>query len=249
MVWPKHNFIENNLIILSKQTLDIFLKEKNPDELISLYCFYYYTAKWQKTNQPKASINYCAKALHWGLHKTRRVKQQLEKMCLIKDAKEIDEKTGRVKGWYVKVNYLWKSTLPETVIVDEKSTLPVYHRVDSRPTNALSVSSLNALSANKYAKTAENGGFAPFKKFNLYDELNLLKNDKRRHIQLIGEYLEEKKVPIESKEELQVAIKRHVRPAVALAKFSDQRIGWATEKAEKEYPQYTLETLIKILTR
>ena len=49
----KQNFIEHNIIILSKQTLDLFLKQDNPADLIALYCFYYYTAKWQGRINPK----------------------------------------------------------------------------------------------------------------------------------------------------------------------------------------------------
>lgn len=85
--------------------------------------------------------------------------------------------------------------------------------------------------------------------FSLEGELKKLKTDPKRHIQLIGEYLEEKDVSIKSCEQLKVAIKRHARAAVELAKFSDEQIGKATEIAEKEYPSYTLETLTKILTR
>lgn len=85
--------------------------------------------------------------------------------------------------------------------------------------------------------------------FSLKEELEKIKKDSKRHIQLIGEYLEEKKVPIASKKELQVAIKRHVRDAIELSSFTDERIGWATSVAEKEYPAYTLKTLVKILTR
>ena len=40
----ENNFIENELIILSKQTIDLFLKQDNSADLISLYTFYYYTA-------------------------------------------------------------------------------------------------------------------------------------------------------------------------------------------------------------
>lgn len=85
--------------------------------------------------------------------------------------------------------------------------------------------------------------------FSLKDELTKLKTDSKRHIQLIGEYLEEKGVGIENKEQLKVAIKRHLRSAVDLSKFSDEQIGRATKQAVKEYPAYTLETLTKILLR
>jgi hypothetical protein len=73
----KHNLVENNIIILSKQTLDLFLKQDDPADLIALYCFYYYTAKWQATNQPKATISYVAKGLKWGEAKVRNQKRKL----------------------------------------------------------------------------------------------------------------------------------------------------------------------------
>ena len=74
----QQDFLENNLIILTKQTLDTFLKQDNPSELIALYTFYYYTAKWQKTNQPKCTTDYVSKGLHWGIQKVQKVKKQLK---------------------------------------------------------------------------------------------------------------------------------------------------------------------------
>src|SRR5256885_14833130 len=104
----KQNFIEHNIIILSKQTLDLFLKQDTPADLIGLYCFYYYTAKWQETNQPKATTRYAAKGLKWGIQKIQKNKKTLVKLGLIQDIQDKDEQTGKVKGWYIRVNYLWK---------------------------------------------------------------------------------------------------------------------------------------------
>ncbi len=101
-------FIEDNLILLSKQTLDLFLKQKNPADLISLYIFYYYTAKWQKTNQPQVAIDFVANGLHWGQTKIIRTKKLLEDLGLIQEIKRINIQTGRITGWYIKLNYIWK---------------------------------------------------------------------------------------------------------------------------------------------
>ncbi len=110
-----HNFIEDSLVILTKQTLDIFLRQENPSELIALYTFYYYTAKWQKTNQPKCTTDYVSEGLHWNFRKVRRVKKQLIEFGLIEDARIVDPKTKRVKGYYVKINYIFKKeTLEKT---------------------------------------------------------------------------------------------------------------------------------------
>lgn len=94
----QHNFIENELIILTKQTLDIFLKQENPDELIALYTFYYYTAKWQATNQPKCTTDYTAGALNWNRNKVCRVKKQLINFGLIEDLRAVNPATSRRCG-------------------------------------------------------------------------------------------------------------------------------------------------------
>ena len=46
---------QNEPIILSKALIDSLLKLDNPTDYIGLYAFYYYTAKWQRTNKPKAT--------------------------------------------------------------------------------------------------------------------------------------------------------------------------------------------------
>ena len=114
METAKHNLVENNILILSKQTLDLLLKRRNPGDLISLYTFYYYTAKWQKTNQPKASVAYVAKGLHWNKDKVIKVKKQLEELGLIEEIRRVDENTGKVLGWYIRIVDLWKTEEPHS---------------------------------------------------------------------------------------------------------------------------------------
>src|SRR5439155_12772378 len=147
----KHDFIENNLIILSKQTLDLFLKQDNSADLIALYTFYYYTGKWQETNQPKATTSYVAKALHWDTHKVIRLKKKLIELGLIEDIRHLDKKTKKVKGWYVKVKYLWKkeSITPHANHIGQIPQGGSTHSVDFKQTNALSANRLNALIVNK----------------------------------------------------------------------------------------------------
>lgn len=172
---PTHNFIENSLVILTKQTLDIFLRQENPSELIALYTFYYYTAKWQQTNRPKCTTGYVAKALHWGIKKTQKIKKQLLEFGLIEDAKAVDPLTKRVLGHYIKMNYIFKKETLEKnqkcanystqsfyaqmeslnpSILAKDSTQSFSHRVEKRVTNALSTNNKNALSTdnNKYIR-------------------------------------------------------------------------------------------------
>lgn len=192
----KQNFIEDNITILSKQTIDLLLKEKNPSDLIALYVFYYYTAKWQGTNKAKATVGYAAKGLKWGRDKTRKAKIKLTDLGLISDERTVSKKTGKVSGWYVKINYLWKmdSVHPtennecgKQVISDSDHPTEnqdggnhptdspeggLNHRVDFKATNALSVNNINALSASSKSCNASVAGSEVNKFIELFEPVN-----------------------------------------------------------------------------
>lgn len=139
-------------IVLSKPLLDILLKEENPADLIALYCFYYYTAKWQKTNQPKATDKYCMSGLKWGHERFYKTKEKLSKLNLIEKVcdKTIDKK---IIGWYVKVNFIWKHDTfiqnAQNVTLGTKNQNAQNPHVGNERTNALSTNIENALSTNR----------------------------------------------------------------------------------------------------
>ena len=136
---------EDEPIILSKAILDIFLKDEKPSDLIALYCFYYYTAKWQKTNQPKCTSSYVSKALNWGEDKIRLVKGKLRKLKLIENIST--KHNGKVTGHYIKINFIWKSHPLENQGY-ENITPRNYHPLENQGGNALSTNNKNALSTN-----------------------------------------------------------------------------------------------------
>ncbi len=187
----KHDFVEDNIVILSKQTIDLFLKQKNPADLIALYCFYYYTAKWQKTNQPRATISYVAEGLKWGKDKTRNNKQKLIKLGLVEDIRNTNAQ-GRVEGWYVKIKYLWKKENHPTGSPEGG----LNHKVEKSEPNALSVGNTNALSANrKSEQSSPKLSFGEFKKVKLtQEELEKLRvkfdSETETWIHKLDEYLE-----------------------------------------------------------
>src|SRR3990167_6135080 len=98
--------IENELVIVTTRTLHKLFQYKAGADAVSLYNFYYYTAKWQKTNQPKATDNYCQRGLSWGKDRFTRAKKILLKEKLIQ--RIMVRENGRIKGWYIKINYIWK---------------------------------------------------------------------------------------------------------------------------------------------
>ena len=243
----RQKFLEDSLIILTKPTLDVFLNQTNPMDLISLYILYYYTAKWQKTNQIHATTGYISKGAGWSRERVIQTKKKLIELGFIEDVRRQNSKTGKLEGWYIKINYLINE---QKIHPTEKPEGGFTHRVENSDINALSNNNINALSNdNKNVSEAETPDVVPQSVFNLNDELQKLIKSPRREIGLIGEYLQEKNVKISSSEQLKVAIRRHLRAAKELSKFPDDKIGHATVIAEKEYPSYTLETLVKILTR
>lgn len=155
----ENNFIENSLMILTEQTVNVFLKQKNNSELIALYVFYYYTAKWQKTNQPKCTTGYVANALHWDIRKVRKVKKQLIELGLIEDVRKIDPETKKVVGYYIKMNYIFKK---ETV---EKSQCTKNQTLEFEYTSDNNIHSL--LEKNQGCKNALLGGKAKKRRITL----------------------------------------------------------------------------------
>ena len=147
----EQNFIENELIIFTKQTYDAFLKSDNPAELIALYSFYYYTAKWQKTNQPKCTTNYAANGLKWSESKIRKFKKELIDLGLIEDIALRDEH-NKIAGHYIKLNYILKQSTLKEIHTIENPQCGNSDSVEKKGTNALSDNNINALSTNNKNK-------------------------------------------------------------------------------------------------
>ena len=95
-------------IVISKVTTDIILKQDNPMELMALYWFYYQTAKWQKSDQPKATNSYAAKGLHVKPEKIARIKGDLIRLGLISNIVRTNA-LGKITGHYIKIHFFWTS--------------------------------------------------------------------------------------------------------------------------------------------
>src|SRR6266581_2528179 len=101
----KRNDEGHEILIIRKQTLDKLLRHKHSDDMIALYMFLSYTALWQRTNQPHATVGFIAKGLHWGVNKVRRIKALLVQRGMIEDLCSIDPQSKRVTGWHIRVSY------------------------------------------------------------------------------------------------------------------------------------------------
>ena len=154
---------KNEPIVLSKVTMDILLKERHSTDLIGLYSFYYYTAKWQETDQAKATNSYVSRGLRWNVNKVIKYRKILESLGLIKVIVRKNEKTGVIIGHYIKVVFFWVKPV-SAQNSNETSTIPKTHNVDNENTNALEVIKENALEDKKEASELKPKQEIPIKK-------------------------------------------------------------------------------------
>lgn len=102
---------ERSRIIIPIETYERFMSMGRgwPDAW-ALYCYYYYTARKQKTNQIKATNPYCENGLNWRHERLIRVKKTLIQAGFIETISRRNEK-GEVVGHYVKVNGIPKAKI------------------------------------------------------------------------------------------------------------------------------------------
>lgn len=152
-------------IVLSKTVIDtIMTTAKELDipagDMIGLYIFYYSTGKWQRTNRVRATVEFCATGLGYGLEKVRKARTGLLHAGLIEDI-QVQEDNGLFMKRYVEVKFMWSASATETVLSNSeaRSTVLTENRTTVKPsygkmeTNALSVIKGNALSNDKEIRT------------------------------------------------------------------------------------------------
>lgn len=96
--------IADQLFIMNVATVDR-LFALGPDEFL-LYSFYLKTAKWQKSTEVWANNEYVMKCLGWGLKKVRAAKESLAKNGFVEQIRVVDDSSGKVKKWKVKLKYI-----------------------------------------------------------------------------------------------------------------------------------------------
>lgn len=86
--------------------------------------------------------------------------------------------------------------------------------------------------------------------FSLKEEIQKLEENPRRDLNIIALYFDYRKPDLQNREQYSQALKRHLKAAGALKGFTNDQIIRAIDYAKKEYKDiYTLETLLKILTK
>jgi hypothetical protein len=153
--------VADNILAVNKITLEKILELDSPCDALALYIFYSNVARWQKTNQVKATSDFCMNGLKIGRDRFSAAKKALLELNLIEEVVAKDD-IGRVTGHYIKINYLCrKSTLCNS------HTLEVPHCGDTPPkclntySKMLKDENINASKKNnkKKVETSDDFGF------------------------------------------------------------------------------------------
>ena len=170
--------IEFRPVIIPKAVYDLLLKQKEPLGLIGLYNFYYYTAIWQGTNQPKATVGYIVNGLKISATRVRRYKKVLVELGLIKEVIKRD-KQHKIVGHFIKVQYL-------------VSTLTSKHTVAFSEGNALNNN--NKTRSAKAASRKRKPGFAKKRKTLLPKDKKLSDFDEKCAVKLANALIRANKI-------------------------------------------------------
>jgi hypothetical protein len=143
--------IKNEPMVLFPSTLAKFKEYKNFVDVLSLYMFYYYTAKYQQTNTVKCTTKFASKGINISEKRVRAAKTILLELDLIEDVVKRND-YGHVY-YYVFVKFSSSSSIPNKKDWDspksDVTTLADFHSVENGQTNALSYKKQNSISNNK----------------------------------------------------------------------------------------------------
>ena len=89
---------------ITKETIDRLLKEDHVTDLIAVWIFYAYTARWQQSVCVYAVVSFVSKGLAMSKDRVHRARRTLKRLGLIEDA-PVHRGRGKV-GWYVRVQHL-----------------------------------------------------------------------------------------------------------------------------------------------
>lgn len=90
------------MVTITRQTMELFLKEFHYVELVALYSYYKYIAEEQGTNTIKCTTEQVENTFCWGTQRVRKYKKALINMGLIDDLTKKD-KYGKIIGHFIQI--------------------------------------------------------------------------------------------------------------------------------------------------
>lgn len=90
-----------NSVKIPDSVLLQILKLEHPSDCLALYVLYCSESEKQKTNQPKCTTSFTAKAFKWSERRVRKTKEILIGLGLIEDVVRRHPKTKKIVGHYI----------------------------------------------------------------------------------------------------------------------------------------------------
>jgi len=134
--------LENEIIIVSTETIHKLFQYNNWSDVVALYLFYHKQCKIQKTNQSWTTWIFIKKWMNISKQRITDARAVLKELWLIEDIKD----TTKDWKWYVKLNYIKSSTVKDNLNLPENELVQNW-TCSSGDTNAWSSKSLNAWSS------------------------------------------------------------------------------------------------------
>jgi hypothetical protein len=149
-----------------------------------------------------------------------------------------------------KIDSLYKHLIPEsTPLIEAKPRSDVKDN-SKRTDSGLSTDGLGKVKLGKVKlikdkkKTEQSSEWV-----SLENAIKKLEDNPRRELNIIALYFEERKPDLQNKDQYQIAVRRHLRAAIQLKPFTNDQILKGLKRAKESTPDYTLETIVKMLTK
>ena len=140
--------VDDEPMVIPQALITKILKLDRASDCIALLMFYYYTAKWQKNNQPKATNQYARQGLNWGMERVKKTKK------ILMDNKIIDVGQGRGKygftGTYIILNLYNTTGISSSIISKNINTN------ENTNNNSIPAGRSNGLAAGHTTNTLRN---------------------------------------------------------------------------------------------
>lgn len=144
-----------------------------------------------------------------------------------------------------KIDSIYKHLLPKNIkVLEAKPRSDV--KDNSKRLNGPSTDGIGKVRLGKVNTTV---AIAPAD-FNWQQYVEGMRNhETRKDLNIIAYFFIEKKIEFNSKAKAEVAIRRHLKAAKELKAFDKKEIGETIRKLTYDFPKFTLETVVKELTK
>ena len=102
--------IQNEPLVLSKESFITLSQQSQFENLLILYCFYYSTSKWKYIDINLSNNFHVADRLNWTVNKVKKVKKLLVELGLVEDIVKRD-KNDNIISHVLQINFTTKNNV------------------------------------------------------------------------------------------------------------------------------------------